>query len=433
MNLGTEVLVLGGGITGLGLAWDCASRGLKTVLLETGQLGQGASGQSLGLLHSGARYAVRDRAHARDCSLENPILRRILPSIFRGQAGLFALAPADPPEYVNPWLAACREAGIQVEEVPAADALKDEPHLNPGISRSFRAPDAACNPAELIRALETAMRAAGGEVFTQHSPESLIVRGDRVCGVVTEDLDTGERLVFRADLVLNCAGNRAGQVAALSGCRVHTAPVKFSLMAFDTPLASCVLQRCRLPGDGDTCVPVGAGAVLGAVESQLATAEQPDVESWEVEKLLAEGEVLVPRLRDQRASHTWAAVRPTVLAAPQAAAGESQPGLAKATGRAGEVASYISPAHAILDHEDTDSIGGLITVVGGQLTTFRLAAEQATDLICRKLNFVRPCVTAEGPAPSEGARRAGQPARARASSGLKLRNPFARRRAQPGA
>ena len=56
----TDVIVVGGGVTGCGVAWDLALRGLSVVLLERGGLASGTSGRFHGLVHSGARYAVSD-------------------------------------------------------------------------------------------------------------------------------------------------------------------------------------------------------------------------------------------------------------------------------------------------------------------------------------------------------------------------------------
>ena len=69
----TDVIIIGGGATGAGVARDCARRGLRTVLLERFDIATGATGRNHGLLHSGARYAVTDAESARECIEENKI------------------------------------------------------------------------------------------------------------------------------------------------------------------------------------------------------------------------------------------------------------------------------------------------------------------------------------------------------------------------
>src|SRR5690349_17682576 len=107
-TLSTEVLVIGGGATGLGTAWDAARRGYKTLLVEKGDLTHGTSGRYHGLLHSGARYVVRDPHSAVDCARENAILKRLMPSAIEDTGGYFVALDEDPPDYVEPFLAGCR-------------------------------------------------------------------------------------------------------------------------------------------------------------------------------------------------------------------------------------------------------------------------------------------------------------------------------------
>src|SRR5437764_13549803 len=73
----TEVLVVGGGSTGAGVARDAAMRGFATVLVERGDLADGTTGRFHGLLHSGGRYAVKDKPAAVECIVENAIVRRV--------------------------------------------------------------------------------------------------------------------------------------------------------------------------------------------------------------------------------------------------------------------------------------------------------------------------------------------------------------------
>ncbi|EQD57557.1 FAD dependent oxidoreductase domain protein, partial [mine drainage metagenome] len=76
-QLETEVLVIGGGSTGAGVAWDSALRGFHVTLVDRGDLATGTTGRFHGLLHSGGRYVVKDPSSARECAQENLILRRV--------------------------------------------------------------------------------------------------------------------------------------------------------------------------------------------------------------------------------------------------------------------------------------------------------------------------------------------------------------------
>jgi glycerol-3-phosphate dehydrogenase len=391
MNVSTEIVVIGGGATGLGVARDAALRGFKTILVEKGDLAHGTSGRYHGLLHSGARYVVRDPRSAEECCRENLILRRTMPSAIEDTGGFFVALPEDPPEYVAPFLAGCRSAGIPAEEVSPALALREEPLLNPGLVRVFRLPDAACDSFDAAHRLTDSIRAAGGEVWTRHKVVSLLREGARVAGAELENVVTGERVVVGADLVINCAGAWAGRVAALAGCQVSVTPGKGTMIAMNSRLVNTVVNRLKPPSDGDILVPIGTVSVMGTTEVVVENPDQYAIDDEEIELLLAEGEKLIPRFREFRALRAWAGVRPLFRdrppARPAVPAGGAEP----------HDSRLISRSHSILDHAARDGVEGFISVVGGKFTTFRLMAEQAVDLACRKLDAERKCLTAETP------------------------------------
>ncbi len=89
--------MIGGGATGAAALYDLARRGVRALLVEQHDLSTGTSGRYHGLLHSGARYAVRDPETAAECIVENQILRRIAPFAIEETGGLFVATPDDPP------------------------------------------------------------------------------------------------------------------------------------------------------------------------------------------------------------------------------------------------------------------------------------------------------------------------------------------------
>src|SRR5512136_1495303 len=107
MKLQTEVLIIGGGVTGVGISRDLSLRGIPSVLVEKGDFASGASGRNHGLLHSGGRYAVSDPEAAKECVAENRILRKIAPHCIEETEGLFVSLPEDGPPFQNRFLRAC--------------------------------------------------------------------------------------------------------------------------------------------------------------------------------------------------------------------------------------------------------------------------------------------------------------------------------------
>ena len=141
----TDVLVIGGGATGAGVVADLALRGFRAVLVEKRDLTHGTTGRYHGLLHSGGRYAVKDPKAAVECIEEIRILRIIMPHALEDSGGYFVVTPWDDPAFGDRFLKGCQTSGIPCEEMTIAQMLKEEPNLNPKMSRCFRVPDATAD------------------------------------------------------------------------------------------------------------------------------------------------------------------------------------------------------------------------------------------------------------------------------------------------
>ncbi len=371
-----DVIVIGGGATGGGTALDLALRGLRVALVERADLTDGTSGRYHGLLHSGGRYAVRDAESARECIEENRILRKIAPHTIEATGGLFVQTPADDPAYADTWAAACRAVGIETEEISVGQMLKDEPALNPAITRAFRVPDASADGFDLLTALGAAVKAHGGTVLTYHEVISLELAADgAVAGVTVRNKRTGDTRRLAASLVVNAAGAWAGQIAALAGCPLTVRPSKGTMVAMAYRFVNTVINRLHAPGDGDILVPVGTVAVIGTTSVNVSDPNDTGVEPWEVRLMLEEGEKLAPGFSRARALRAWAGVRPLYE---------------EGTATEGRAAKR---TFAVLDHSQRDGVKGLVTVVGGKFTTYRLMAERAADVVCGQLGVSRPCTT----------------------------------------
>ncbi len=130
-RLDSEVIIIGGGATGAGIARDCARRGLRTLLIERHDIATGATGRNHGLLHSGARYAVTDNESARECISENRILRRIARHCIEPTNGLFITLPEDDLAWQQTFIDACQQAGIEATPLSPQETLRREPAVNP--------------------------------------------------------------------------------------------------------------------------------------------------------------------------------------------------------------------------------------------------------------------------------------------------------------
>src|SRR5664280_1701680 len=138
-SLDVDVVVIGGGSTGVGVVRDVAMRGYKAVLVDRVDLAQGTSGRFHGLLHSGGRYVVSDPNSARECAEENVIITRIQAGAVETTGGLFVTCPDDDPGFGDKFLEGAAANGVRATEITIAEALAREPRLNPGIKRAVAA------------------------------------------------------------------------------------------------------------------------------------------------------------------------------------------------------------------------------------------------------------------------------------------------------
>ena len=378
-----DVIIIGGGITGVGTARDCALRGLRTLLVERFDLTNGATGRNHGLLHSGARYAVTDRESAAECIRENRILRRIASNCVEETDGLFITLPEDDLSYQDTFVKSCNEAGISAKVIDPAEALALEPAVNPRITGAVRVPDASIDPFRLTsaNALDAALH--GADILTYHTVTGFVKEGGRVVGVRLVDSKTGESKEIHAPITVNAAGIWGQHIAELAGATIRMLPAKGSLLIFGHRVNRMVINRCRKPANADILVPGDVVCVIGTTSDKVPFEECDDmrVNALEVRLLLEEGCKLAPSLADTRILRAYAGVRPLV-------ASDDDP-----TGRS------TSRGIVLLDHETRDGIPGFISITGGKLTSYRLMAELTTDLICRKLSVNRSCETDKKPLP----------------------------------
>lgn len=376
-----DVIIIGGGITGVGTARDCAMRGLKTLLVERFDLTNGATGRNHGLLHSGARYAVNDAESAEECIRENRIIRRIASNCVEETDGLFITLPEDDLGYQAKFIEKCQAAGIDAKAIDPKEAIRLEPSVNPELIGAVRVPDASVDPFRLASANALDATLHGATVRTYSEVVDLVRDGSRVVGVKLRDTRTGEESEEHAAIVVNAAGIWGQKIASMAGAQIRMLPAKGSLLIFGHRVNNMVINRCRKPANADILVPGDVVCVIGTTSDKVPFEECDNmrVTPEEVALLLEEGAKLAPSLATTRILRAYAGVRPLV-------ASDDDP-----TGRS------TSRGIVLLDHETRDGIPGFISITGGKLTSYRLMAEMATDLVCAKLGSSAVCRTAIEP------------------------------------
>ncbi|MFT9485828.1 MAG: anaerobic glycerol-3-phosphate dehydrogenase subunit GlpA [Tepidibacillus sp.] len=378
-KLETEVVVIGGGATGAGVLRDLALRGIKAILVEQQDLVHGTSSRYHGLLHSGARYAVGDAETARESYEENLIVKRTVPGSVEDTGGLFVKVPQDDDAFVQKWLEGCKKAGIPVKEVPLEQVFLEEPSLSKNIQAAYHVPDGAVDGFTLVVDVTADAVRRGSKVLTYHQVEQMIMRDNRVVGVIVRNVNTGEQIEIHANMVVNATGPWAARIAAFAGSEVHMINNRGMLVVFHHRFNKKVINRLRKPGDADIFVPAHNVTIFGTTGVNVLEPDDFSLSREEVDKMLRDGKAMISDVEQMRIIRAFAGVRP----------------LYQEKGAIGDSGRNVSRGMALLDHKTRDGIEGIITITGGKFTTFRYMAEKTVDLVCQKLGVSTKCTTAE--------------------------------------
>jgi glycerol-3-phosphate dehydrogenase len=369
-----DVLVIGGGATGLGAALDAATRGYDTVLLEAHDFAKGTSSRSTKLVHGGVRYLrqggvslVREALRERALMLRNAAgfvapLRFVIPTRHPLETAWYAVGLR-----IYDHLARGRVIEPS-ERLTRADARARLPGVRPARVRGGVAySDARFDDARLCLALASTTARHHGVVVNHCPVETLLKREDgAVAGVVARDAETGESLEIRARAVINATGPFADAVRRMDepGAEPIIRPSRGSHVVF---------PREFFPSDDALIVPkTPDGRVLFAIPFQgvviAGTTDEPtDAADLEPAPAPAEIDFILETLAGYLDPAPTRADLRSVFAGirPLAVVGSSAPGGGTAR---------ISREHAILT-----SRSGLITIAGGKWTTYRRMAEDVVD------------------------------------------------------
>jgi len=383
-----DMLIVGGGIVGAGVARDAAMRGLRVVLVERQDFAAGTSSRSSRLLHGGLRYLAQGRLGlVREASVEKMILHRIAPHLSWPLPFLF------PTWKDTPWRRWRLSVGVRIydllcggDNLGASSTLSREAMLQrlpglkaEGLTGGVRYFDGFTNDARLV--IDTLQAAAqhGAALANYTAFESADrERGFWRCRV--RDAGSGEAVTLLARVVVNAAGPW--------GAHFPQSRLRLRL----TKGIHVVVERSRLPvpeavvlSEGRRilfAIPWGERVILGTTDTDY-TGDPAEVRcsAADIAYVLAVVNAAFPeaRLKEQDLVSLWSGVRP--LIAPRRAAVDAP--------------SDISRRHRI---EMTEP--GWFDVAGGKLTTYRLMAEQTVDRAARYLRLtLPPCATASTPIP----------------------------------
>lgn len=393
-----DLLVIGGGITGAGIARDAALRGLTVALVERDDFAAGTSSRSSRLIHGGVRYLehgylklVFEASRERRALLRNaPHLVRPLRftwPVYRGarlprwkvRAGL-ALYDT---------LALFRNVGRH-KGLSRSGVIEAEPALRQdGLLGGATYWDAATDDSALTLANVLDAREAGAVVLNHATVDRLTQTDALVTGAVVHDSIARRDVTVRARVVVNATGPWTDAIRRMEDplsapAVLGTKGVHIAVPAHRVGNRAAVTMLSPVDGRVMFCLPAGEQTIVGTTDT--ATNSQPDqvrASRADVQYLLDSANGFFPgaTLGPRDVIAAWAGIRPLV-----------------SSGNSGD------PASASREHEITTGPKGVVGISGGKLTTYREIAEQVTDRVARRVGKgAARCVTAERQLP--GARR----------------------------
>jgi glycerol-3-phosphate dehydrogenase len=379
-----DVLVVGGGVTGTGVALDATTRGLSTAMVEARDYASGTSSRSSKLFHGGVRYLEQlDFALVREALRERELmLTRICPHLVRPVSFLYPLRGR---LWERPYVG----AGLFLyDTLGGKSSLPRHRHFTRGQARSLapalrrdalvggvRYYDAQVDDARHTMTLARTAAYHGAVVRSSTEVVELLRDGDRITGAVLRDTDTGVRCEVRAKVVINCTGVWTDDVQRMSGDRG-----RFRVRA--SKGIHLLVPRDRINSDTGLIlrteksvlfvIPWGSRWIIGTTDTvwDLDRAH-PAASRSDIDYLLERvNEVITVPVTADDVVGVYAGLRPLL-------AGES------------DETSQLSREHAV-----AGSVPGLVSVAGGKYTTYRVMAKDAVDAAADDLGRpVPPSIT----------------------------------------
>ncbi len=380
-----DVLVVGGGIHGLAIAYEAASRGLRTALVEAGDFGSGTSFHHQKTAHGGLRSLQSGRLdRARDAIRERRALARIAPWLLRPQPFLvgtyrsflksrLAVRAAFA---LDMWLGRDRNEGLEPElHLPAPRLVSKTATLRffPGIRQTHLTGGAQWYDYQMVEndrltlAFAAAADRAGADLANYASGVASIREGGRIAGMTVRDGLSGREVQVTARAVVNAAGARAGQIMAGFGASRPYPLLKAMNLVTSRRSSDMALAAPTAGGRMLTLVPWRGRAIVGTSQSAtLVTPEDGGVTAAEVDAFIVEANDAFPALALTRGDVTL--VHHGIVPATQ--------------GRNGRPELLAAPE--IRDHA-RDAAPGAFTVIGVKYTTARGVAERAVGVVAHAL------------------------------------------------
>ncbi len=389
-----DLIVVGGGCNGTGIARDAAMRGLKVLLLEKKDFSAGTTGASSGMIHGGPRYLQYEVGTTKLACKDAGYIRKIAPHLcFRIPFLVPVLGEGDASFVANLRLELVEtffeaydryspiKGGRPHTRLSRKEAVGLEPSLAEDVIGAVTFDEWGIDTARLCVANALAAKKEGAKVRNHTEVKRVIREGGRVVGVVVWDLLSGLEEECRGRILFNATGPWVSRFCEMAGVQVRLRPAKGIHLILDRRITNVAVVSKAIDGRQIFINPHENTTLVGTTDDDYyGDLDDIPVTEDEVEYLLQGMERVYPEIRKARIISTWRGVRPTLW-------GQDL------------YEDELSREHEIFDHEIRDSLPGLLTIAGGKLASFRIMAEEATDLVCEKLKSAIRCTTHLVPLP----------------------------------
>ena len=402
-----DLLVIGGGITGAGVALDAAGRGLRTALVERGDFAAGTSSRSSKLVHGGLRYLQQKEFRlVYEALAERQRLLRLAPHLVKplpflipvfaagmaGQARARAYARGVGTALWMYDVTGGARIGKLHKRLSKREALELMPDLDGRkLAAGFLYYDARVDDARLTLMVVKTAASLGAVVANRVEATGLVRSGGRVGGAVLTDRLTGGQFETRSAVVVNAAGVWADEVRALDEGAdprsIRPAKGVHITLPAGRP-ALDIAAVLSVPGDRRSVfvIPWGDRVYVGTTDTDYdGPLEDPQCTAADVDYLLGALNAWVTKpVGRHEVLGSWAGLRPLVGGSGPAAEAPSPGGSGVSLGKAARTAD-LSRRHSV-----RVAPSGLVTIVGGKLTTYRAMAEDTVDEAVRVMRLHRP-------------------------------------------
>lgn len=381
-----DLIVIGAGINGAGIARDASLRGLKVLVLDQGDFGGGSSNASTGFIHGGARYLTSSLKTTRQSCQDSGAIQKIAPHLIYRVPLIYPVASRWQGLLVESFFSAYDFFSRHRNGKPHCWLSKSDLHtlmpgINPEMIGAVTFDEWSVMPHRLVIANLIDAVSHGAEVRNYCQVTQLITEsreGRRtVIGVVATDSKTGERLQYSAKMICNATGPWSMNFAEKQGLSLKLRPAKGLHIVIPRVVQPFGIMCHAIDGRLIFSVPHSGSTIIGTTDDDTFELPEEIVPQMDEVSYLQEGiSHLYPNISRESPGMTYWGVRPTLY------------------GR-GQYEDDLSRDHKIFDHAKLDSIDGIVSIAGGKLATYRIMSEETTDFICRKLGVNVRCVTAE--------------------------------------